>query len=85
MSTKHTDEDIAILARMPVFAALALVDADSVDFRAMLAIECHVEREWRVNGRAMTPADCLGVHGYANGRNLNLRETYELAHGKNFA
>ncbi len=79
MSTEHTDEDIAILARMPVFTALALIDADSIDFRAMLEIECHVEREWRVNGRAMTPADCLG------GRNLNLRETYELAHGENFA
>ncbi len=85
MSTEHTDEDIAILARMPVFTALTIIDADRIDFRAMLAIEYHVEREWRVNGRAMTPADCLGVHGYANGRNLNLRETYELAHEENFA
>ncbi len=45
MSTKHTDEDTAILARMPVFAALALIDADSIDFRAMLA-EMHGRYGW---------------------------------------
>lgn len=84
--TTLTDADRAILSRLklPALRNESRAD-DNVDFRAMLAIECHAEREWRINGRAVTPADCIGVQGYANGRNLNLREKYELAHGEAFA
>jgi hypothetical protein len=58
---------------------------DNIDYRAMFAIEVRKERAWRIEGRALKPADMIGVQGYFDGGNRNLREVVERNNGEKLA
>ena len=84
--TTLTDQDRAILARLKLPACRNESRSDdSVDYRAMFAIEVRNERAWRIEGRALKPADVIGVQGYFDGANRNLREVVERNNGEPLA
>lgn len=77
-----TEEDHAILyGRFGEFAAEEIAVNENIDYRAMFAIEVRKERAWRIEGRALKPADMIGVQGYFDGSNRNLREVVERNNG----
>jgi hypothetical protein len=73
-----TPEDLAIDDAASTTVWLAGADGDSIDYRAMMAREVFKEREWRIGGVSVTPAECAL-------RDLdpaNLRVTVELINGE---